>query len=274
MTNSERHESAIWGDGTVFLCHAKQDSQYARELYERLRDAGHLAWFDEQCLLPGQDWAVEIRDAVARAMALVVLVSRHSVNKIGFVQRELRLAMDAADERPPGTVFIVPLLLDDTELPPSLRKLHSLDMRKPDWFDWLLRSLRAATRSIPRDEPSPECHDCRTAELITLHCDRDTLSTGQTIFVDYQVRLRSPDTLPVVLDARLVGADGCEFTDERWHRVVSLAPGSKAYQHHLLMPLTIPAGIYRLVGTVVSLDGGNQQLAELDSGRLVRIVSP
>jgi len=48
----------------VFLCHASQDKPIVRELYRRLNAEGWIdPWLDEEKLLPGQDWDLEIEKA-------------------------------------------------------------------------------------------------------------------------------------------------------------------------------------------------------------------
>jgi hypothetical protein len=49
----------------VFLCHSSQDKSIVRELYQRLNAEGWIdPWLDEEKLLPGQDWDMEIEKAV------------------------------------------------------------------------------------------------------------------------------------------------------------------------------------------------------------------
>ena len=49
----------------VFLCHSSQDKPIVRELYQRLNAEGWIdPWLDEEKLLPGQDWDLEIEKAV------------------------------------------------------------------------------------------------------------------------------------------------------------------------------------------------------------------
>jgi len=46
------------------LCHAHADRDPVRGLYTRLTQDGVDAWLDKEKLLPGQDWELEIREAV------------------------------------------------------------------------------------------------------------------------------------------------------------------------------------------------------------------
>jgi hypothetical protein len=106
----------------VFLCHSSQDKPIVRELYQRLNAEGWIdPWLDEEKLLPGQEWGMEIEKAVENADAVIVCLSNNSVTKEGYVQRELKYALDIALEKPEGTIFIIPLRLDDVLLPRRLR---------------------------------------------------------------------------------------------------------------------------------------------------------
>ncbi len=57
-----------------------------------LKAAGFETWFDKDNLLAGQDWRKVIEREIARARLLLVCISSHSVDKTGFVQKEMRLA--------------------------------------------------------------------------------------------------------------------------------------------------------------------------------------
>jgi hypothetical protein len=106
----------------VFLCHSSGDKPVVRELYQKLNSEGWLdVWFDEEKLYPGQDWNYEIEQAVEAADVIIVCLSNNSVGKEGYIQRELKFALDIALEKPEGTIFVIPLRLDDCEPPRRLR---------------------------------------------------------------------------------------------------------------------------------------------------------
>ncbi len=92
----------------VFLCHSSGDKAAVRRLWERLKADGFAPWLDEKELLPGQRWEVEIQNAINRAGAIVVCLSRGSVNKEGYLQREIRLVLDKAAEMPEDVIFLIP----------------------------------------------------------------------------------------------------------------------------------------------------------------------
>jgi TIR domain len=129
-------------DPRIFLCHASEDKGVVRELYYRLRDAGIKPWFDEEDLSPGQPWQEVIREAVQAARIVVVCLSKKSVDKAGFVQEEIKYALDVADEKS-ATHYIVPARLEPCEIPARLQQLQWVDLFDPRGFDRLLSALGA-----------------------------------------------------------------------------------------------------------------------------------
>jgi hypothetical protein len=77
--------------------------------------------------LPGQDWDREIRRAVERADVVIVCLSNRS-EKRGYVQKEIRKALDVADEQPEGSIFLIPVKLTECSVPDRLRKWHWVDL--------------------------------------------------------------------------------------------------------------------------------------------------
>jgi hypothetical protein len=112
----------------IFLCHASQDKPTVRDLYRKLAAEPWIdPWLDEEKLLPGQDWNLEIEKAVERSDAVVVCLSSNSVTKEGYVQRELRKILNMAEEKPEGVIFMIPVRLDDCPLPRKLQAIQAID---------------------------------------------------------------------------------------------------------------------------------------------------
>lgn len=112
----------------VFLCHASQDKPIVRELYQRLLYEGWIdPWLDEEKLLPGQDWDMEIEKAVEVADAVIVFLSSNSVSKQGYVQKEIRMVLDVSDKKPEGVIFIIPVRLDSHAPPARLSRWQYRD---------------------------------------------------------------------------------------------------------------------------------------------------
>lgn len=144
----------------VFLCYSSVDKQVVREIYRKLKAHGFSVWFDEEAIDAGQEWEYEIRKAVRRAVVIIVCLSKKSVTRAGFVHREIKLALDVAEEKPEGTVFIIPLRLEQCPVPERLRRWQWVDYFDPKGFDRLLKSLQNRTDS-PDHVPSPIAHPAR-----------------------------------------------------------------------------------------------------------------
>lgn len=112
----------------VFLCHSKEDKYKVRELYHKLIVDGFDPWFDEERLMPGQDWDLEIRKAVHETDIVLVCLSKKSLTKAGYVQKEIRFALDVAEEQPEDGIFIIPAKLEDCEVPSRLSKWQWVDL--------------------------------------------------------------------------------------------------------------------------------------------------
>jgi formylglycine-generating enzyme required for sulfatase activity len=147
----------------VFLCHSSKDKDAVRELYKKLHVEKWIdRWLDEEKLLPGQDWHIEIEKAVEATDVVVVLLSNQSVSQEGYVQRELKLALDVAEEKPEGAIFIVPLRLDECPAPRRLKGWHYVDYFPADRKDWAVERLiaslktRAEALDLKFEEPAPQ----------------------------------------------------------------------------------------------------------------------
>lgn len=135
----------------VFLCHSSGDKTAVRMLYSKLNEGGFDPWLDAEDLVPGQEWRVEIERAVRLADVVVVCLSKSSITKEGFVQKEIRYALDSAEEKPEGTIYLIPVRLEACEVPRQLQRWQWVDYFEPDGHEKLERALRA--RLTPLQEP-------------------------------------------------------------------------------------------------------------------------
>ena len=131
----------------VFLCHSSGDKPTVRELYRQLDAEGWLdVWLDEEKLLPGHNWDMEIEKAVEAADAVIVCLSNNSVTREGYVQAELGFVLDIARTKPEETIFVIPLRLDDCLVPRRLRTWQYVDYfprnQRTRAFQRLLASLK------------------------------------------------------------------------------------------------------------------------------------
>ena len=137
----------------VFLCHASADKPAVRELYQRLENDGVDAWLDSEDLIPGQNWRVEIPNAVRDSDVVLICLSDNSVNKEGYVQKEITFALDKALEMPEGRIFLIPARLENCDVPHRLSSYQWVDLFSENGYDRLLRALKLRAEQIGAEPP-------------------------------------------------------------------------------------------------------------------------
>ena len=88
-------------------------------------------------------WQREIARAVREADLVVVCLSSDSIEKRGYVQREIKDVLDVADEMPDGRVFVVPARLEACEVPERLRRWQWVNLYEPHGYDLLLKTANS-----------------------------------------------------------------------------------------------------------------------------------
>lgn len=135
----------------VFFSYASPDRDRVRPVYDLLSANGVGVWMDVERILPGQHWDSEIRGALEAAAAVVVFISRNSVDRTGYVQRELRMVVDKLHERPDHRIYAIPVALDPgVAIPDPLKHLHFLALASAGYQDQLLDAIHAALGSAER----------------------------------------------------------------------------------------------------------------------------
>jgi hypothetical protein len=137
------------GKPRIFLCHAKEDKARVRELYHQLKAAGYSPWLDEEDLLPGVDWDLEIRRAIRGSEFFLACLSKKSIDKRGYVQKELKMGLGVLDEMPEGKIYLIPVRFEACEVPERLQSWQWVDLFAPRGFEKLKRALDSELDSRP-----------------------------------------------------------------------------------------------------------------------------
>jgi hypothetical protein len=131
----------------VFISYAREDSEAAKRLYEHIKDVGRLMniypWIDKDFLIGGQNWKIAINKAIKKSRYFIPIFSSISVAKRGYVQKEFRYALDVFNEFPESRIFVIPVRLDDCEIPyEKLKDIHYIDLF-PDWNEGMKGVIHA-----------------------------------------------------------------------------------------------------------------------------------
>jgi hypothetical protein len=125
----------------VFISYAREDFETAEKLYKYLSEYRYEPWMNKKEFLPGQNWDIEIRTALRRADFIIVLLSKISVGKRGYIQKEFKLALEYCEEKLEDDIYIISCKINNCITPEKLEKYHWIELNKPDSFDLILSAL-------------------------------------------------------------------------------------------------------------------------------------
>ena len=127
----------------VFISYASPDRDRVSPFYESLIAEGFKVWMDCRDLRPGENWPFEIVRALDKATFVIAFISRNSFDRRGYVQRELKIALDKRNEKLVDDIYLIPVLLDaDAEIPPQLKDLQLISARAANCKAQIVEALR------------------------------------------------------------------------------------------------------------------------------------
>ncbi|KPA09850.1 Toll-Interleukin receptor domain protein, partial [Candidatus Magnetomorum sp. HK-1] len=146
--NRQKHNYFFYIKIIFFLCYSRKDQEKVEKLYHRLSSQNFDIWFDKRKLLPGQDWEIMIERAVRSSDIIIVCLSNESITKSGYAQEEMRYALKIANQQPEHKIFLIPLRLDECNVPDPFRRWHYVDYYESNGHSRLLKSLYYALEHI------------------------------------------------------------------------------------------------------------------------------
>ena len=126
----------------IFVSYSSSDREFADKMAVQLVQNKVPVWFDKWELHAGDSLITKIQQAVAGASALIVILSRASVES-SWCTKELNAALirELEEQR----VIVVPVLIEDCEVPVFLREKVYADFRR-DFDEGLKTVIEAIAR--------------------------------------------------------------------------------------------------------------------------------
>ena len=133
----------------MFISYSSADRSFVRDLNKRLKRSGYDTWLDEHELVAGDALSTKIAEGVRGARVVLVVVSASSVRS-RWLKYELNLATGRMVK---GECRVIPLVVDDSELPAEVLGLLYADFRSDSKYGF--KSVRTAlehenTRAVAR----------------------------------------------------------------------------------------------------------------------------
>lgn len=139
----------------VFISYAREDVEIAYRIYHDFKRMGLNPWFDQVSLLPGQNWKIEIRKAIKNSRYFLALFSQQSVSKRGYVQKELREALEVLNEFDDEAIYLIPVRTEACQPRyEKLQELHWVDIfpSYENGYKKILSAMKIPLRVFPLDE--------------------------------------------------------------------------------------------------------------------------
>ncbi len=130
----------------LFLSYSRADQSKVEQLYQDLVNSGYKPWMDVKDILPGENWDKRIRKAIEKSDFFLACLSIRSVDRRGYIQKEIKQALDQWQEKLEDDIYLIPVKLEECNTPDSLRSLQYVELFRPDGWPRLLRAIEVGIR--------------------------------------------------------------------------------------------------------------------------------
>jgi len=143
----------------VFISYAKEDKQFAERIYKDLQKSDKSLikpWIDFKDIKPGQKWSLMIEQAIEKSDFFIALLSNHSLNKRGYVQKELKIALNQLEQIPDSGTYIIPVRIDNCSITETrLKSIQWIDITE-SYKDGIEKIKNALNSNSTLNYPSKE----------------------------------------------------------------------------------------------------------------------
>ncbi|MEP5630376.1 MAG: toll/interleukin-1 receptor domain-containing protein [Tateyamaria sp.] len=164
----------------IFISYNHEDKSTAESLAKILVQAKQNVWIDQWELNAGDSLIQRIEEALGGADAILVLLSKNSTQS-EWCKKELRSGL--LRELEEKSVLVIPIVLDDCEIPLFVREKLWIDFRKnrDEQLALLLRSLDRISNPAQGRTETPDFH----VDWAMTHVSFDNQNGMEWVFVDH-----------------------------------------------------------------------------------------
>ncbi len=125
----------------IFLSYARPNADLVGQLYDRLAADGYIPWMDTKSLFPGEKWVGAIQRAIRQSDFFILCLSKNSANRRGFIQKEIRIALEILDEMLDDDIYLIPVRLEECKVPDSLGNVQWVNLFEDDGYARLVHAI-------------------------------------------------------------------------------------------------------------------------------------
>jgi len=136
----------------VFISHNYKDKAFVSKIGQDLAKKNIRVWIDEAELQVGDSLISKIENAIAEVDYLAAVLSTNSITS-EWVKRELEIAITREIHN--KRIFVLPLVIDDCDIPSFLKGRMYLDFRKKSKYKENLEKVLQRLGATQATPPSP-----------------------------------------------------------------------------------------------------------------------
>jgi hypothetical protein len=119
---------------------------------------------DIKNILPGEKWQRSIQHALQQSQFFLACLSQTSVTKRSYLRREFREALEKRQEMLDSDIYLIPVRLEECEIPEELREHQGVDLFAEDGWTRIVKALQAGMerrgevsqqKPLPHESPRP-----------------------------------------------------------------------------------------------------------------------
>jgi len=150
----------------VFISHNHRDKEFASKLGHDLAKKDVRVWIDEAELQVGDSLIGKIQSAIAEVDYLAAVLSSNSITS-EWVKRELEIAITREIHN--KRVFVLPIVIDDCDIPAFLSGRMYLDFREKSKYAENLERIFQRLGTSKASPPSPTTKNGLTPFAISVY---------------------------------------------------------------------------------------------------------
>lgn len=159
----------------VFLSYVREDEEKVENLYQKLSDEGFEPWMAKKDIFPGERWKSRIPQAIQHSDFFLVCLSANSVDKRGWIQKEIKEALDIWQEMLDSDIYLIPVRLEDCRVPERLGDFQWVNLFEEDGWTRLVRAIQVGINrraKVPAGK-EPARHVPQEEIVIPFSCEID-----------------------------------------------------------------------------------------------------
>ena len=131
-------------NNSIFISYSRADHDFVKPLVLKMKKAGIKVWWDKSSIEAGERWDNSISGGLAESQTILLVLSKTSVASEN-VMDEISYAMDEKKK-------IVPVLIEECEIPFRIRRLQFIDLsnKKRRDFGPLIEALGLNKKTASR----------------------------------------------------------------------------------------------------------------------------